>query len=83
MIERAAYTVNEFLAAVPISRATFWRRVKAGEIKVVRLGRRTLVPALALAHIRGGDLPRSVETSRDTRKQFPRVGLGLLIPSDT
>lgn len=36
---------REFAEANGISMATFWRRVKAGEISVRRSGRITLVPA--------------------------------------
>lgn len=42
---KVALTVNEFLAAANISRTTFYSEVKAGRIKIVKVGVKTLVPA--------------------------------------
>lgn len=42
---RLAYQVGAFCNLVGISRSHFYRLVKKGEIKTVRLGTRTLVPA--------------------------------------
>jgi excisionase family DNA binding protein len=44
-LERTAYSVDEFCAAAAIGRTTFYREVAAGRIRVVKCGRRTLVPA--------------------------------------
>jgi excisionase family DNA binding protein len=41
--ERAAWSVGEFAALHGLSRATVWRRIRTGEIAVVRSGRRTLI----------------------------------------
>ncbi len=41
---RQAVSVNEFCNAWSIGRTHFYALVKAGEIRVIRLGRRTLVP---------------------------------------
>jgi excisionase family DNA binding protein len=43
-IDRAAYTVDEFCAAHAIGRTTFYAELKAGRIRVVKCGRKTLVP---------------------------------------
>ena len=45
MTERQMYTVREFCERNAISRATFYRMLAVGEIKVVKVGKRTLVPA--------------------------------------
>jgi len=57
-LERAAYTVNEFLDINPIGRTKFYGEVKAGRIKIVKVGRKTLVttkPAEWLARLAGED----------------------------
>lgn len=42
---RAALTVDEALYAMNIGRTTFYSEVKAGRINLVKLGKKTLVPA--------------------------------------
>ena len=39
-----AYRVSDFCPRLGISKATFWKNVKAGKIRVIRIGGRTLVP---------------------------------------
>ncbi len=39
-----AYRVKEFCRDVPISPSTFWKFVKAGKIRVIRIGGRVLIP---------------------------------------
>jgi len=41
---KAALTVNAFCEALSIGRTLFYERVRLGEIKVVKIGTRTLVP---------------------------------------
>jgi hypothetical protein len=43
-IEPIAETVDDFRKAIPIGRTRFYKDVKAGLIKVVKCGRKTLVP---------------------------------------
>lgn len=43
-VERMAYSIQEVLEAVPVSRATLMRALAAGQIRSVKLGRRTLIP---------------------------------------
>lgn len=42
---KIALTVNEFLGIANISRSRFYKEVKAGRIKVVKVGVKTLIPA--------------------------------------
>lgn len=42
---KVALTVNEFLSIANIGRTKFYAEVKAGRIKVLKLGTKTLVPA--------------------------------------
>jgi excisionase family DNA binding protein len=42
--DRAADTVNEFCDALRIGRTLFYGEVKAKRIKILKAGRRTLVP---------------------------------------
>ncbi|WP_294538748.1 helix-turn-helix domain-containing protein [uncultured Rhodoblastus sp.] len=39
-----AHRVTDFCKRIGISKATFWKYVKAGKIHVIRIGGRTLVP---------------------------------------
>lgn len=61
---RRAMSINEFTEAYGISRATFYRHLKAGEgPQIMRLGRRILIPVDAArewenAHIRSSVAPR-------------------------
>ena len=41
---KAAISVNEFCQALSIGRTLFYERVAAGQIKVLKIGTRTLVP---------------------------------------
>lgn len=43
-IDRIAETVNEFCAAVRIGRTLFYKEVHRGRIKILKAGRKTLVP---------------------------------------
>ena len=44
---RVNWRVNEFCTAFGIGRTKFYELVNAGEIEIVKLGTRTLVPASA------------------------------------
>ena len=43
-VPKASESVSEFCAKYGIGRTTFYAEVKAGRLRVVKLGRRTLVP---------------------------------------
>ena len=42
--DRIAETVNEFCAAVGIGRTLFYKEVQRGRIRILKAGRKTLVP---------------------------------------
>lgn len=48
VIEKQVLTVEEAGKVLGISRPTAYKRVKEGKIPVIRLGRRLIVPILAL-----------------------------------
>ncbi len=50
-VERQAWRVREFCESHRISNATFWKYVKLGKIRVIRIGGRVLVPAAEAARI--------------------------------
>lgn len=56
--ERLVYTVAEAGELLGISRAFAYELVARGELPVIRLGRRRLVPKVALLAIVEGGLPR-------------------------
>lgn len=43
-VNRVAETVNEFCSAVGIGRTLFYKEVQRGRIKILKAGRKTLVP---------------------------------------
>jgi hypothetical protein len=49
--DRLAYQVKEFCQKIGISRSGFYGRLKAGDIHVIRIGGRTLVPASEVARL--------------------------------
>jgi excisionase family DNA binding protein len=51
---RLAFSVDEFAAAIGASRAFAWGLVKERKLRVVRHGRRTFVPADAVAEFLAG-----------------------------
>lgn len=40
----SAQTPRDFVQDVPMSLSTFWAKVAAGKIRVIRIGRKVLVP---------------------------------------
>lgn len=42
--DRVAETVNEFCSALGIGRTLFYQEVQRGRIKILKAGRKTLVP---------------------------------------
>ncbi len=42
--DRKAMTVNEFCGALRIGRSLFYEEVKRGRIKILKAGRKTLIP---------------------------------------
>lgn len=42
--ERIAETVNQFCSALGIGRTLFYQEVRRGRIKILKAGRKTLVP---------------------------------------
>jgi excisionase family DNA binding protein len=46
-----AYRVREFCERIGISASTFWKYVKLGKIRVIRIGGRVLIPADETARI--------------------------------
>ncbi len=50
-LPRLAVSIPKACAALGLGRTTFYALVKAGQIRVVKLGRRTLVPMEELAKL--------------------------------
>jgi excisionase family DNA binding protein len=57
--ERLAYRVNEAVKLLGLSRGTVYKLIQDEELPVIRLGRRVLIPAVALQAL--------LETSRKSR----------------
>lgn len=51
MVEKATFTVDEMAAHLGIGRNAAYEAIKRGEIPVLRIGRRILVPRAALDHL--------------------------------
>ena len=52
-IEPLAYSIKNALFVLGISRTLLWKSISKGHIKVVRLGRRTLIPASEIKRLLG------------------------------
>ena len=55
-------TIEEAAKVLRIGRATAYEAARRGEIPVVRIGRRLLVPRIALDHLLKGTQPKTGET---------------------
>ena len=60
---RMLYSVKEFLARNSIGKTLFYELVQAGDIQVVHVGRRSLVPAASEAAWHAKILPATVPVS--------------------
>ena len=67
-------TVRETCHALAIGATSLWKMVRAGELRVVRLGRSTRVPATEVERIVAGVEPVAVKppVARPPRKPSPR-----------
>jgi len=57
--EQLCYSPNEAAEQLSIGRTTLFALIKEGRLRVIKLGRRTLVPASALAALIQSELERS------------------------
>jgi len=65
-VPKIAYSVAEFCAAAGIGRSFFYEELKAGRIRVIKAGRRTLIPASELTDWLGRlRLPTAKESTDD------------------
>ena len=62
--ERLVYSVSEAAVLLGISRAFAYELVARGELPVIRLGRRRLVPKVALLALAGSGQPAQRAVSR-------------------
>jgi len=70
-LQKAALTVNEFCSTTSISRSVFYEQVDEGRIQVLKLGRRTLVPATEVPAFLN-----SLSGPRKTLAAPPRIRVG-------
>ena len=54
--ERATYTIEETARLLGIGRSSAYEAARRGDILTIRIGRRLLVPAIALERLLNGDL---------------------------
>lgn len=64
-MERATYTIEEVAKMLGVGRSSAYQAVRVGEIPTIRVGRRLLVPKLALEKMLGC-LPEATMKNRDT-----------------
>lgn len=67
-MERLAYGIAEAARALGVSRVTLYRRIWAGEIKAIKLGGRTLIPAAELQRLLAGAHPQTPSRMDGTRR---------------
>ncbi len=63
---RRTYTVEESAALLGIGRHAAYEAARRGELPVIKLGRRLLVPASALDRLLAGDAPAAVRHDPDS-----------------
>ncbi len=68
MMERATYTIEEVAKMLGIGRSSAYQAVRVGEIPTIRVGRRLLVPRLALEKMLGC-LPEAMIKNRNIDSQ--------------
>jgi hypothetical protein len=54
-VARRAYRISEFIEMSALSRATVYRRIKDGSIKVTYIGHTPLISAETVRHLLGGE----------------------------
>jgi len=54
-VDRDAYNIDEVAARLALSPRKIWELTKSGDLRTVRVGRRVLVPASAIAEFLDGD----------------------------
>lgn len=68
-----AYQVKPFCRRVGISPATFYKLLKLGKIKIVKIGGRTLVPASEAERLLSDFTTANIETNFSRRPRQSRV----------
>lgn len=79
-IERATYSVEQFLERNGISRNLFYKQVAAGKIETMKIGTRRLISveaerawhALAVAQVKNDAVGKRQKTRKDTKTQAAR-----------
>ncbi len=70
-LERQAFPVPEVARALSVSASTVWRMVKRGEVQVIRLGKRILVPKPEIERLTTPIVPRgAVAEPHPKQKQY-------------
>ena len=52
---RSAFSIKETAEQLGTSQASIWRAIKRGELKAVKLGGRSLIPALSIEKLLSAD----------------------------
>jgi excisionase family DNA binding protein len=74
-MERETWTVEEAGRLLGISRASAYGAARRGELPVIRVGRRYLIPKVQLAHLLAGQqLAAAVETSSGDQERHDGDG---------
>ena len=75
--ESLTFTVSEAARVLGISRTTAYECVRTGELRAVRLGRRLVVPKVAIVELLAGSIsptPSPPATRPPLRSTWPRPG---------
>ncbi len=66
-IDRIGYSVAEFLERFPLGKTSFYAAVARGEIRTIKIGGRTFIPAAEAERLaRGEILPAIAANSNDS-----------------
>lgn len=68
-MERLAYNIKEAAASLGVSARTIVREIQRGRLSAVRIGRRVVIPAQALAEFLNGHVRNDVVPARSERME--------------
>jgi Helix-turn-helix domain len=69
-MDRIGYSVAEFLERFPLGKTSFYAAVARGEIRTIKIGGRTFVPAAEVERLARGDILPAVSGS----DKYPHAG---------
>src|SRR5881409_1781673 len=71
MSDKLAYSINEATALIGIGRSMLYSLIQRGELRIVHLGKRVLIPRAAILELLGTEDISEPEPSPEIRRPMP------------